>query len=157
MHSRRTNIAQLGSVAAVVLLAACASSPGPKFNSLSVVPEGKGLIYVFRNPRFGLNGTYTIAIDDRTVGVLRSGEFIEVSVEPGLRVVGLNPTANGMFDLGSGVRNGKVDVDVRSGATRFIRVVFDSDLGPCCAKVVFQPMQEREALPELRETTRAAQ
>lgn len=83
MHSFRT--AGLLAIAFVVLIVAtgCASN-GPKFTPVSSIPPGKGVVYVYRQPKFAGSAVYgTVKANDVPITKVRSGGYYPYITDPG--------------------------------------------------------------------------
>ena len=136
-------------------LLGCASSSGKRPQSIEV-PSGKALIYVYRPSRVaGIATLWSVAIDGNQAATLHSGEYFAVVVDPGLHVVGMG-TMEGWRRPSDAVKGVPVDVSVTAGQKRYVRIAMDHsdmrsywDKPACCIKMVFQAIEERDALPQV--------
>lgn len=66
-----------------ILLSGCATK-GPTFTQTPVVDQGKSEIIIFRKDKFAGGGSCQhLSIDGKEIGMLQSGGFIKVLVDPG--------------------------------------------------------------------------
>jgi hypothetical protein len=79
-HGRHSMVAIL---VAVLLIAGCASL-GPQFQAMDKVPEGMGLIYIYREKEFvGSGVSYDVKVGETVITTLYNGGYHPYVVKPG--------------------------------------------------------------------------
>ena len=140
-----------------LLQVGCASSGAP-FSPVAVTPSGKAVIYVYRPWRIKASAgvDWPIAVDGKTIGRLGNGQYVQALVAPGLHSVDLGIPDPGPLEAATSV---PVDVSVAAGESRYVRanITFTGESLSCCAKFDYVAIDERDGLPEIRETTHARQ
>lgn len=120
-------------VAALVLLAACSSTP-PRPDQVKMVPpdrvlglqaasDGSATLVVTRDNGFVQGGCYMgVFVDGTMVAKLGNGERAQFYVSPGDHVLGTWNTGSGLCSFGDGENRREVNAAFRSGETRRFRV-----------------------------------
>ena len=97
--------------AGVMLMAGCAGTLGPQFESVDRIPYGKALIYIYRSPKFaGSAVAFDIHHNDKVVTHLASGGYYPYITNPG--VVELWAKTESRSSL---------SVHIRAGETRYVK------------------------------------
>lgn len=137
-------------IAAVAIFAA-AIAPTPswaEFVQVENVPADLGVIYLYRPRAFVASGQeMRIAVDGVFVAELYNGRYLPLTLPPGIHVVSISPYT---APLVLTPRNTPVDVNAEAGKSHYVRATWSMS-GLFSSKVVFQGMDEREALAELAE------
>ena len=91
MHRHFFLLVLLALLPSSLLLQGCATS-GPEFKEVSPLPDGRALIYLYRESRMlGAAGSFTIFLNSNTLVELKNGAYIPVVVEPGPTVLSHRP------------------------------------------------------------------
>lgn len=112
MKQSRANIFVYAFVASIILLlfAGC-SANGPIFEKVSVIPEGKGIIYIFQAPNAGpIAITTPIYVYDKPVVVIRDKGYFAYGAYPGKIVMS-----------GSQGKRSTVEIDVKEGKEYYVQ------------------------------------
>ena len=81
MWYRRRSLAAL--LVGVLLIAGCASL-GAKFQTVETVPDGMGLIYIYREKQFiGGGVSYDVKVGETVITTLHNGGYVPYIVKPG--------------------------------------------------------------------------
>lgn len=97
-------------VSGLALMSGCATS-GPKFSKVENIPEGKGLIYIYRPSAFkGGAIFYDVNVNDKVVTTLRSGGYFPHFANAGENEVWAKTEAKS-----------SVTLDVKPGKTYYVK------------------------------------
>ncbi|MGW8248603.1 MAG: DUF2846 domain-containing protein [Acidiferrobacterales bacterium] len=97
--------------ASVLLMTGCATTLGPQFESVTTIPSGKALIYIYRTPQFvGSGVAFDIHHDDKVVTRLVSGGYYPYITDPGVIRLWAKTEAES-----------SVTLYMRSGETRYVK------------------------------------
>ena len=92
------------------VMSGCATS-GPKFSKVEHIPEGKGLIYIYRPSSFKGGGVfYDVYAKDKVVTTLRNGGYFPYFADLGENEIWAKTEAKS-----------SVTVDVKAGKTYFVK------------------------------------
>ena len=97
--------------ASVMLMTGCAATLGPQFESVTAVPSGKALIYIYRTPKFvGSAVGFDIHHGDKVITHLASGGYYPYITDPGTVELWAKTEAKS-----------SVTLHVRAGETRYVK------------------------------------
>ncbi|SNT24971.1 Protein of unknown function [Noviherbaspirillum humi] len=78
----------------LLVLAGCATAPGPKFDGLSKVEENWSNVYLYRASNFVSNATaFTVLLNGEKVGELYNGSYLWFKLKPGLHSLRVDPSS----------------------------------------------------------------
>ena len=97
--------------ASVMLMTGCAATLGPQFESVTAIPSGKALIYIYRTPKFvGSAVAFEIHHGDKVITRLASGGYYPYITDPGTVELWAKTEARS-----------SVTLHVRAGETRYVK------------------------------------
>ena len=107
-----TNIIGYALVAGIVCIVCTGcSASGPPFEKETVIPDGKGMLYIYQKPYAGpIAVTSPIYIYDIPVKVMRDGGYFAYPAYPGKTVISASQG-----------QPGRVEVDVQEGEEYYIQ------------------------------------
>jgi hypothetical protein len=77
-------LAAAGSLAALIVLAACAAASGPQFSSLDPVPAGQAHVVLYRKAALYASGAaYEVAHNGKPAGKLFNASYLVMTAPPG--------------------------------------------------------------------------